>query len=62
MEAEQPDITTMEGCMFAGDLRVKNVNKRMNVIVGDTRIGKSTLFNYFIDVPMIGVETEDEDF
>ena len=41
-----PDIQSMWGCMFAGDLATKNLQKRVIAIIGDSRIGKSTLFNY----------------
>jgi GTPase Era involved in 16S rRNA processing len=45
----------MWGCMFAGDLAIKNIQKKVIAIIGDTRIGKSTLFNYILKIPLIGV-------
>jgi ABC-type thiamine transport system ATPase subunit len=46
MDRELPDISNMWGCMFAGDLALKNLKKKAIAIIGDSRIGKSTLFNY----------------
>lgn len=54
-----PNVNTMGGCMFAGDLAICKVSKKAILIVGDTRIGKSTLYNYLMRVPMIGYEIED---
>lgn len=59
MQEEQPNIETLEGCMFAGDLGIKKTKSKVIMIVGDTRVGKSTLFNYIVGVPLIGVQTED---
>ena len=51
-----PDISNMWGCMFAIDLAIKNLPKKVIAIIGDTRIGKSTLFNYILKIPLIGIE------
>lgn len=45
----------MWGCMFAGDRATKDLHKKMIAILGDSRIGKSTLFNYILKVPIKGV-------
>ncbi len=42
--------------MFAGDLAIKKLQKRAIAIIGDSRIGKSTLFNYILKIPLIGVQ------
>lgn len=55
MEIESPNIKSMWGCMFAGDMAIENVKKKSILIVGDSRIGKSTLFNYLSGVNLIGV-------
>lgn len=55
MEAEGPNINTLEGCKFAGDLQTKKIKEKAILVVGDTRVGKSTIFNYAIGVPMVGV-------
>lgn len=44
----------MWGCMFAGDTEIKNVLKKSIIIVGNSRIGKSTLFNYISGVNLAG--------
>lgn len=54
-----PNVETMGGCMFAGDLAIRKVSKKAILIVGDTRVGKSTLFNFLMRVPIIGFEVED---
>jgi predicted GTPase len=41
--------------MFAGELAIKNLPKKVIAIIGDTRIGKSTLFNYILKIPLIGI-------
>lgn len=47
MEHETPNVETMGGCMLAGDLIVAKLAGNENVLlVGDTRVGKSSLFNY----------------
>lgn len=48
----KPDIKTMSGCMFAGDLQIRKLRPKAIVIAGDTRVGKSTLLNYFTKVPL----------
>ena len=55
MEIESPNIKSMWGCMFAGDMAIENIKKKSILIVGDSRIGKSTLFNYLSGVNLIGV-------
>ena len=54
-DRDHPDIKDMWGCMFAGDLATKKLQKRAIAIIGDSRIGKSTLFNYILKRPLIGV-------
>lgn len=44
----------MEGVMLAGDLAIRKLKRKAIVIVGDTRIGKSTLLNYLTKIPMEG--------
>jgi predicted GTPase len=51
----------MEGCMFAGDLAIRQVKEKGILIMGDSRIGKSTLFNHFLKVPMEGVKVNRRD-
>jgi putative ribosome biogenesis GTPase RsgA len=47
----------MWGCMFAGDLEMKKLLKKKAIIImGDSRAGKSTLFNHLLKVPMEGVK------
>lgn len=55
MEIELPDVTSMWGCMFAGDMAIENVKKKSILIVGNSRIGKSTLYNYLSGVTLKGV-------
>lgn len=55
MEIEAPKINNMWGCMFAGDMAIENVKKKSILIVGDSRIGKSTLFNYMSGINLKGV-------
>lgn len=38
--------------MLAGDLVIRKVKGKAIVIVGDTRVGKSTLLNYLMKIPM----------
>jgi len=45
----------MWGCMFAGDMAIENVKKKSILIVGNSRIGKSTLYNYLSGVTLKGV-------
>lgn len=54
---EQPDTNQMWGCMFAGDLAIKKLGNKAIIIVGETRVGKSTLFNHLLKIPMHGEET-----
>ncbi len=54
-----PDILNMWGCMFAVDLAIKNLLKKIIAIIGDTRIGKSTLFNYILKIRLIGIEIQE---
>ena len=35
-------------CMFAGDLKTKNIKQKSIFLVGQSRVGKSTLFNYLL--------------
>ena len=46
----------MWGYMFAGDLAIKKLHKRAIAIIGDSRIGKSTLFNYILKIQLIVVK------
>lgn len=55
MEIEGPKINNMWGCMFAGDMVIENAKKKSILIVGNSRIGKSTLFNYLSGVSLKGV-------
>jgi predicted GTPase len=57
----KPDVNRMWGCMFAGDLAIQEVKKKGILIVGDTRTGKSTLFNHLLKVPMEGVKINRRD-
>jgi hypothetical protein len=41
--------------MFAGELAIKNLLKKVIAIIGDTRIGNLTLFNYILKIPLIGI-------
>jgi hypothetical protein len=50
-----PDISNMWGCMFTGELAIKNLPKKVIAIIGDTWVGKSTLFNYILKIPLIGI-------
>ena len=52
------DISNIWGCMFAGELAIKNLPKKVIAIIGDTRIGKSTLFNYILKIPLIGIQIQ----
>lgn len=56
MEIEQPDLNNMWGCMFAGDKSIKETQKKSIFIVGNTRIGKSTFFNYVSGMALRGVK------
>lgn len=42
----------MEGVMLEGDLAIRKLNEKAIVIVGDTRVGKSTILNYLLKLPM----------
>jgi putative ribosome biogenesis GTPase RsgA len=46
----------MGGCLFKGDLLLKNLKKKAIILMGNTRIGKSTLYNHFLNIPMKGVQ------
>jgi GTP-binding protein EngB required for normal cell division len=40
--------------MFAGDLAIHKINKKAVILLGDSRTGKSTLFNHLLNVLMQG--------
>ena len=62
MEHETPNVETMGGCMLAGDLIVAKLAGNENVLlVGDTRVGKSSLFNYLRGLSLRAKETKDCD-
>lgn len=42
--------------MYAGDLAISKSHRKAILIIGDTRVGKSTLFNYIMGIPLIGKE------
>ena len=54
-----PNVDKMGGCMLAGELEIRKIGKKAILIVGDTRVGKSTLFNLLLKIPLVGVEIED---
>lgn len=54
----KPNAETMEGVMLAGDLAIRKLKPKAIVIVGDTRIGKSTLLNYLTKIPMEGYKKD----
>ena len=43
-------------CMFAGDLKTKNIKQKSIFLVGESRVGKSTLFNYMLGHKLKGKE------
>lgn len=48
--------------MLAGDLQVKKMKKAPTyLIVGDSRVGKSSLFNYVRGFALKAVEKKDEE-
>lgn len=53
-QIDTPNCATMSGCMLQGDLVTQKLLSAAIVIVGDSRVGKSTLFNHLKDVPMKG--------
>ena len=54
MKSDKPDIDNMWGCMFAGDLQIAKCKDKGILILGDTRVGKSTLLNYLTNKPPKG--------
>jgi GTP-binding protein EngB required for normal cell division len=44
----------MWGCMFSAHLAIKKMNKKAIILVGDTKVGKSTLFYYLLKKEMTG--------
>ena len=42
----KPNIDSLCGLMLAGDEKTKLMKKNAILLVGSTRVGKSTLFNY----------------
>lgn len=54
MKSDKPDIGNMWGCMFAGDLQIAKCKDKGILILGDTRVGKSTLLNYLTNKPLKG--------
>ena len=43
MEGEKPKMDTLEGRMWAVDLELKEIKDKSILIVGDGKVGKSTI-------------------
>ena len=59
MEQPQPDISTVYGCMLAGDECIRQLGNKCIFLVGESRVGKSTLFNYLLGMKLQAVESEE---
>jgi putative ribosome biogenesis GTPase RsgA len=46
----------MGECLFKGDIEIKKLKEKAIILMGNTRVGKSTLFNHLLHFPMIGVK------
>lgn len=45
--------------MLAGEIQIRKIKKKAILIVGDTRVGKSTLFNHLLKIPLKGVQIDE---
>jgi putative ribosome biogenesis GTPase RsgA len=45
----------MGGCLFKGDLEITKLEKKVIIIMGNSKVGKTALFNHLRNVPMKGV-------
>ena len=46
MDLAQNETESIYACMLAGDEHVKKIKNKSIFLVGETRVGKSTLLNY----------------
>ena len=57
-----PNIQNIYGMMFAGDLLVQKLGRHAIFLVGESRIGKSTLFNLLQGFQLEAIQSDEEDY
>lgn len=57
-QEEETDNLSIYRCMFEGDECVEQIKSKSIFMVGESRVGKSTLFNYFMGLQLKVVKDE----
>lgn len=62
MESEKDSKPlTLSGCLLQEEIIASKLRDDCILIIGDSRVGKSTLFNHLVGVPLKGVLDKHED-
>jgi GTP-binding protein EngB required for normal cell division len=54
--ADKIDTTMMGGCLFKGDHEITKLEKKAIILMGNSTVGKTALFNHLQNAPMKGVK------